>query len=126
MGCDCNDERVELVIKQGEQRSYKFNITDKDKTPIDLSSSSIEIQIKEYPLYKVKSIIDIELTNEITQNGYINNPTEGQFTLTITEQQSGSLIPKEYYLIIILVTGDNRVIISGENQASGILVVCRQ
>ena len=40
MSCDCNNDRVELLIKQGEQRSYIFNITNSDGTPLELSSIS--------------------------------------------------------------------------------------
>lgn len=126
MSCDCNNDRIEMLIKQGEQRSYVFNITDKDKNPVDLSNSSIEVQIKTYPLYKVKSLYDIILDTNSSEYGYINDPTNGQFTLTITEEISGNLSPKEYYIIITMVTGENRVIISGEGQLSGVLVVCRQ
>lgn len=126
MSCDCNNDRIEMLIKQGEQRSYVFNITDKEKNPVDLSNSSIEVQIKTYPLYKVKSLYDIILDTNSSEYGYINDPTNGQFTLTITEEISGNLSPKEYYIIITMVTGENRVIISGEGQLSGVLVVCRQ
>lgn len=126
MSCDCNNDRIEMLIKQGEQRSYVFNITDKDKNPVDLSSSSIEVQIKTYPLYKVKSLYDIILDTNSSEYGYINNPTNGQFTLTITEDISGNLPPKEYYIIITMVTGENRVIISGEGQQSGRFIVNKQ
>lgn len=126
MGCDCNDERLELVIKQGEQRSYSFTIKDKSGTPVDLSSSTIEVQVKNYPLYKVNSIFTMPLNRESSENGQITDPTNGKFVLTITEEQSSSLVPKEYYLIITMITGTNRVIISGEGQASGVLVVCKQ
>lgn len=126
MGCDCNDERLELVIKQGEQRSYSFSIKDKSGTPVDLSSSTIEVQVKNYPLYKVNSILVMLLNRESSENGQITDPTNGKFVLTITEEQSSSLVPKEYYLIITMITGTNRVIISGEGQASGVLVVCKQ
>ncbi|MBQ2349748.1 MAG: hypothetical protein II393_00495 [Cytophagales bacterium] len=126
MGCDCNDERLELVIKQGEQRSYSFTIKDKTGTPVDLSSSTIEVQVKNYPLYKVNSILTMPLNRESSENGQITDPTNGKFVLTITEEQSSSLVPKEYYLIITMITGTNRVIISGEGQASGVLVVCKQ
>lgn len=126
MGCDCNDERLELVIKQGEQRSYSFTIKDKTGTPVDLSSSTIEVQVKNYPLYKVNSIFTMPLNRESSENGQITDPTNGKFVLTITEEQSSSLVPKEYYLIITMITGTNRVIISGEGQASGVLVVCKQ
>ena len=126
MGCDCNDERLELVIKQGEQRSYSFTIKDKSGAPVDLSSSTIEVQVKNYPLYKVNSILTMPLNRESSENGQITDPTNGKFVLTITEEQSSSLVPKEYYLIITMITGTNRVIISGEGQASGVLVVCKQ
>lgn len=126
MACDCNNDRIEMIIKQGEQRSYVFNITDSNKNPVDLSGTTIEVQIKTYPLYKVKSLIEIILDASPSENGYINDQENGQFTLTITEDQSGNLPPKEYYVIITMVRGDNRVIISGEGNLSGILKVCRQ
>lgn len=126
MSCDCNDDRIEVVIKQGEQRSYVFNITDREGNPVNLTGSTIEVQIKKYPLYKVKSIYEMVLDIASSENGYINNPEGGQFTLTITEEQSGNLNPDEYYIIITLVTGDNRVIISGEGQQSGRFIVNKQ
>ena len=126
MSCDCNEDRVELVIKQGEQRSYIFNITDREGNPVNLSGCTIEIQVKNYPLYKVKSLIEIILSQANTENGYINNVDGGQFTLIITEEQSSSLPPKDYYLIITLIKSDSRIIISGEGSSSGILVVNRQ
>lgn len=125
MSCDCNNDRVELLIKQGEQRSYIFNITNSDGTPLDLSSREILVEIKKYPLYKVKALIEITLTNVDQGNGYINDPTNGQFTLTLTENES-SLNPAEYYLIITMISGSERIIISGEGDLSGVLKVCRQ
>lgn len=125
MSCDCNNDRVELLIKQGEQRSYIFNITSNDGTPIDLSGREILVEIKKYPLYKVKALIEITLTNVDQGNGYINNPANGQFTLTLTENES-TLNPAEYYLIITMISGSERIIISGEGDLSGVLKVCRQ
>ena len=125
MSCSCNDDRVELLIKQGEQRSYIFNITNADTTPLDLSGKEILVEIKKYPLYKVKALVEITLSNIDNGNGYINDPTNGQFTLTLTENES-SLNPAEYYLIITMISGSERIIISGEGDLSGILKVCRQ
>lgn len=125
MSCSCNDDRVELLIKQGEQRSYIFNITNADATPLDLSGKEILVEIKKYPLYKVKALVEITLSNIDNGNGYINDPTNGQFTLTLTENES-SLNPAEYYLIITMISGSERIIISGEGDLSGILKVCRQ
>lgn len=125
MACDCNKDRVELLIKQGEQRSYIFNITNADTTPLDLSGKEILVEIKKYPLYKVKPLIEITLSNINNGNGYINDPTNGQFTLTLTENES-SLNPAEYYLIITMISGSEKIIISGEGDLSGILKICRQ
>lgn len=125
MSCSCNDDRVELLIKQGEQRSYIFNIANADTTPLDLSGKEILVEIKKYPLYKVKALVEITLSNIDNGNGYINDPTNGQFTLTLTENES-SLNPAEYYLIITMISGSERIIISGEGDLSGILKVCRQ
>lgn len=126
MSCDCNDDRVELIMKQGEQRSFIFNIKDKDQVPVDLEGATIEVQIKNYPLFKVKSLFEVTLDEATSEFGYINDPSNGQFTLTLTEDISGNLPPKEYYLIITLVRGDGRTIISGEGEQSGILTICRQ
>lgn len=126
MSCDCNDDRVEMLIKQGEQRSYIFNITDPDKQPVNLTGNTIEVQIKNYPQYKVKSLFEVTLDEYSSEYGYINDPTNGQFTLTITTDVSGNLQPKEYYIIITMVRGDERIIISGEGELSGILTVCQQ
>ena len=125
MSCDCNNSRVVLVIKQGEQRSFIFNIKDKDGNPVDLVSKEILVEVKNYPLLKVKPIISILLTNVDNGNGYINDQETGQFILTLTETES-SLNPQEYYLIITMISGTERIIISGEGNSSGVLKVCRQ
>lgn len=125
MSCDCNNSRVVLVMKQGEQRSFIFNIKDKDGNPVDLVSREILVEIKNYPLLKVKPIISIELTNVDNGNGYINDQEAGQFILTLTERES-SLNPQEYYLIITMISGEERIIISGEGNQSGVLKICRQ
>lgn len=126
MGCDCNNDRVVLIIKQGEQRSYNFTITDKTGNPVDLTGRVIQAEIKKYPLYKVDSLQTILLTEESSPNGFITEPTEGKFTLTILEDQSSVLPPKDYYLIITMITGEEKIIISGEGDLSGILKVCNQ
>ena len=125
MSCDCNDDRVVLLMKQGEQRSFIFNITDSEGRPLDLTGRTILVDIKKYPLVKITPIYSILLDTIEGDNGYINDPMNGQFTLTITEEQS-SLNPAEYYLIITMITGEERIIISGEGDLSGVLKICRQ
>lgn len=126
MVCDCNENRAVLIIKQGEQRSYNFTITDVNKNPVNLTGRVIQFEIKKYPLYKVDSLLTIILTEENSPNGYISEPLNGKLVLTLTEENSSAFPPKDYYMIITMITGTEKVIISGEGNNSGILKVCQQ
>ena len=128
MVCNCNEDRVEIVIKQGEQRDYNFTLYDSDGQPVDLTNFYIKVQIKKYPLFKVGSIYDKIINNIKSINGWIEEPTTGKFYITFTQEETGNLNPGDYYLIIYMNSYDDTSIniISGEGTKSGILKICRQ
>lgn len=126
MTCDCNKDRIELLVKQGTSQSYNFTVRGKDGTPLDLTDYVIQVDIKKYPLAKVQSLISNTITVDSTDAGQITNVNGGQFTIRITEDMSTSLNPDTYYIQVMLVNQDNRIIISGEGDKSGVLRICRQ
>lgn len=126
----CTNNRLVVKIQSGETRSFGFTIKNKDSlddyVPMDLTQYEVIFQIKEYPYASVKPIIEKVLDlEEDTEQGYIYEPTEGRFQVVITLDDMDILIPgKEYYLVITLVNGDTRIIISGEGDNVGMFMVC--
>lgn len=133
----CKNNRLVMKIKSGEEKGFNFTIKanagfndvngNPVYNPVDLSDYVVEFQIKKYPYYSVQSIIEKIITLDEQEGiGWINNPTNGNFVVQITLEDLEKLVPeKDYYLIITLVTKDNRIIISGENDKSGIFRVCQ-
>lgn len=126
MTCDCNKDRIEVLVKQGTSRSCNFTVRDKDGTPLLLNSYTIRVQIKKYPLAKIPALREWIIDTNSVDGGRITSIDEGKFTVTITSEVSASLNPDIYYLVIMLVNPDNQIIISGEGDKSGILKICNQ
>jgi hypothetical protein len=133
----CKHKKLIMKIKSGETKGFNFTIKsnsgllDTDGQPIynpvDLSQYTIEFQIKKYPYFSVESIIEKTITTaEDNYNGWIYSPTTGQFSIQITQEDMDKLIPeKDYYVILTMVNGDIRTIISGQGDTSGIFRVCQ-
>lgn len=125
MTCNCNEGRIELVMKQGTRQSFNLTIKTKEGNPVDLSSYTVQVDIKKYPLVKVDSLISFSVTQDSSENGQITDSTNGKVTITITEDNS-SLSPAIYYLIVQLINPANTIIISGNGDNTGILKICNQ
>jgi hypothetical protein len=125
MTCNCNEGRIELVMKQGTRQSFNLTIKTKEGNPVDLSSYTVQVDIKKYPLVKVDSLISFYVTQDSSENGQITDPMNGKVTVTITEDNS-SLSPAIYYLIVQLTNPSNTIIISGNGDSTGILKICNQ
>lgn len=133
----CKSNRLVMKIKSGEARS--FGVTVKTNTgtfntkgepiyrALDLTGYTVNFEIKKYPYYTVEPIINKEITElQDGSTGWITDPRNGKFTVQITLDDLAKLIPeKDYYLILTLVNGDTRLIVSGEGDTSGIFRVCQ-
>ena len=121
----CNSNRLVLEVKQGESRSFGFTIKQKGE-PMDLTDYSVTVQVKKSPYFKVKPLIEKQVTTTLTGDGRIYDAALGQFKITFTETDTTTLPPDDYYLIIFLENGPTKIIISGEGNKSGILRFCKQ
>ena len=135
----CRSNRLVMKIKSGEARGFTFTIKTntgliQDGQPVyrvvDLTDYTVSFQIKKYPYFTVDPIIDKEITS--LQDGTIgwildqSGDDKGKFIVQITMDDMSKLTPeKDYYLILTLQTGDQRIIISGEGDTSGIFRVCQ-
>lgn len=131
----CTNNKLVVKIQSGEVRSFGFTVKNKSElqqpdgsyyTPMDLTEYLVDFQIKEYPYASVTPIIHKVLDlEEDSDNGWIYDPTKGKFEVVITLDDMDILIPgKEYNLVITLINGDTRIIISGEGDNVGIFMVC--
>lgn len=121
----CNSNRLVVEVKQGEARSFGFTIKH-NKEPMDLTDYQVVVQVKQSPYFKVKSLIEKVVTTEFSDSGQIYDPELGQFKVTFTEKDIVTLPPNDYFLIIYIVNGPTKIIISGEGNTSGILRFCKQ
>lgn len=137
----CENNRIIIELQSGEVRNFSMTIQTKvgntnTYKPLNLTEYTIEVDIKKYPYFSVDSIIHKDLT--IEEPGLVDSyilpqvqstdpeqNTIGKFVLGISQEDLELLKPEgEYYLIITLVNGDTRIIISGEGDSSGILRFC--
>ena len=121
----CNSNRLVVEVKQGEARSFGFTVKH-NKEPMDLTNYQVVVQVKKSPYFKVKSLIEKIITTTLSNSGQIYDPELGQFKVTFTEKDTVTLPPNDYFLIIYLVNGPTKIIISGEGNKSGILRFCKQ
>ena len=133
----CYKNRLVIKIKSGEVRPVGFTIKSKkvvlgnvEYIPVDLTNYSVDFEVKLYPYNSVEPIIKKSITTiQDSSTGWIYEQTGediGRFFVQITEEDMNKLIPeKEYSVIVTLINGTNRIIISGEGDSSGILEVCK-
>lgn len=133
----CGNNRLIVEMKQGESRSFAFTLKNKtgsytndkpDYEPYNLNDCIIEFDIKEYPFESVTPIIHKVLTTNDVSDSYILQPPEnGKFVVNMLATDTIGLSPdKEYSLVITLVNGDTRIIISADDNNSGVFRFCKQ
>lgn len=132
---DCCDNRLVIELKSGEARA--FNITIQGKTGgfidgepqykgFDLNNYTLELDIKDYPNFKVKPIIHKDITTKNIDGSYISDANKGKVVINFSLEDLEKLPDiKDYYLILTLVSGTQRIIISGEGDNSGVLRYCK-
>ena len=127
--------RLVVKLQSGEVRSLGFTVKTRttllqeDGTyfkPMDLTEYVVDFRIKLYPYDSVDAIVAKEITTEEdTTLGWIYAPAQGKFRVDFTQDDMDVLVPgKEYYLIIRLINGETKIIISGEGNNVGTLMVC--
>ena len=129
-------DRLILEINQGCPRGYSFTINQKvynletneyETGPLDLTGLTINVQIKRAPYSTLPALIEKNITEveDLTQ-GQITEPTNGKFTLQMTEDDSVKLNPGEYALVINMVDKDTLTHLSGDGNNYAIYRVCYQ
>ena len=132
----CTNDRLVMEVKSGEARNFGFTIEQKYGqdlsgnpvyVPMDLTDYTVNFEIKRYPYFSVEPLISKTITTADDEyNGSIYNATDGQFKVNITLADLETLVPsQEYYVIITLLNGDTRIIISGEGNTSGVFRFCK-
>lgn len=132
----CKNNRLVIKIKSGEAKDYGITVKVKsgiDESgnlvykPLNLTEYTVDFEIKLYPYFSVEPIIYKHITTlEDGSVGWITDPLNGKFKVQITLEDMQKLIPnKDYYLIVTLLNGEDRIIISGEGDTSGIFRVCQ-
>lgn len=137
MVCSNENNRLLMEVKSGESRGFGFTIKQLTGTqddspvydPMNLSDYNVVFEVKKYPYNSVDALISKTLTTEVDNyTGWILDQDEypGQFQIQLTEIDLDNLVPEQqYYVILTLVNGDTKIIISGEGDTSGILRFCQ-
>lgn len=121
----CCNTRLLLEIKQGESRSFRFNIK-QSGLPLNLSPYQVLFQVRKSPYLNVTPFIDKVITQELSkENGQIDKPLEGSFYVYISNTDFGLLPPEDYYVSIYLKDETNTISISGEGNSSSIIRFCK-
>lgn len=117
---------VKLTIKQGEELNRLFTIK-VNGAPMALYGYTVHVQVKPDPLLRSKPLIDKKITevSDINNEGIINAPDQGQFTLHISDKDS-SLPIGEYALVISLEQYKYNNIISSNDCGVAQFIVCEQ
>lgn len=119
-------DKLVLKIKQGEEINVAFTIK-QGGNPLVLTDYTIGFQVKNNPTVKSKPLIDKDITivSDINEEGNINYPNLGQFTVHLTEKDT-SLPIGEYYLIISIKRYKENNIISSSCCSTAKFIVCEQ
>lgn len=89
---------IDAVIVKGSGRTFGVSINqrneeDTDFEPMDLSDNAIRFSVLGSPVSSGKVLIEHIITTNTTDEdgGSINNPTDGEFTFTVTAQDTEDL-----------------------------------
>lgn len=117
---------LKVCVKQGEELDIPFTLKENDN-PMDLTENSIRFQVKRVPLVDKPSIIDKVITTTSDENtvGIINNPTNGEFKIHLSKEDTS--YPAGEYSLIISLEGENYIdIISSDCCNKAIYKICEQ
>lgn len=118
-----------LEVKQGENRSFGFTVTQNTSSgevPLNLTNCSIDFEVRKTPYISVTPILTKNVSILENADGFIYNPTQGQFKINLYSTEIDLIPPEDYYISIYVNQDDDvRYSISGEGNMSGILRFCK-
>lgn len=81
--------RYDIKLTRGVTLDIPILYSDANSVPVNLSNSSIKMQVRENP----KNDLIVEFNSELTSNGFIliSNAANGQFTIFLTAANSALL-----------------------------------
>lgn len=89
---------IDAVIVKGSSRTFGVSINqrneeDTDFEPMDLSNYAIKFSVLGSPVADGKVLVEHVITTNTTdeEGGCINNPTNGEFTFTVTAVDTNNL-----------------------------------
>lgn len=89
---------IDAVIVKGSSRTFGVSINQKneedtDFEPMDLSNYAIKFSVLGSPVADGKVLVEHVITTNTTdeEGGRINNPTNGEFTFTVTAVDTNNL-----------------------------------
>lgn len=127
--------RLVMEVNQGCPRGFAFTLLqsqinsesgETEQVPIDLTNYTVQFRVKAAPYYKLENLIqkDITTTSDSQTVGVITNPTDGEFQVQLTMEDTLKLPPAEYALCIYLNNNGYMTNISGEGNRYAIFRVC--
>lgn len=123
----CN--RLLVEVKQGEDRSFGFTVTEGpegQEQPLDLTGCVISMELRKTPYKDVETVLTKQITTTENNEGCIYSPTTGEFRFHITEKDTTTIVPDDYYLSMYVKRPDNTIIcISAEGNQSGVFRFCK-
>lgn len=121
----CN--KLVMEVNQKCPRGFSFTIKQNGQ-PMDLTNYNIVFMVKFAPYYTLPDIIKktITLDSDTATVGRITDPTQGQFTVQITDEDTIKVPPNEYSLMLNLVETTSNIVtkLSGEGNKYAIFRVC--
>ena len=123
--CCCGKEPLSLKIKQGESIGFAFTLS-QNNVPIDLSNSTLLLQVRENMQDKGLYLIEKTVTTQSNPNedGLITDPTLGQFFFKINDTDIKDMsTTKPYYCAIYRVENDISDCISAPDFQTALFLV---
>lgn len=126
MKCSCQCQpTLNMKIKKGESLGFVFDLKQNNE-PVDLSGAEVLFQVRENLLDDGVFLINKTITENSSINtiGQIINPTEGQFVIKVTSEDTQNLTSlRPYYAAIYYVIDGITRCISANSDDVALLTV---
>lgn len=116
-----------ICVKQGEDVSRRVQLKTSD-VPLDLSTyENVTVQVKRAPLVTAKPMFEKVITtiSDETKDGVITSPSNGEFVIRFTEEDTSYPVG-DYFLIMILNGNGMSDIVSSTCCNQAIYRICTQ